>query len=909
MRGVGRRFVCAAGAVLGFVSIAWGSGGPPAAPAAPSSKLRGDLARALDAAAPDQMVPVSVVLADQLEPSAIERLARADDPRRAIVSRLKQHAARTQAPLLAAVAGYERDGLAARVRPLWLSSVVGLDATPAVIRALAQRPEVAWINHNPKRPVFVEAPRPEGQPDGPTDWGVLKMRAPEVWTQLGLTGKGVVVADIDSGVCYEHPDIVDHVWINPGEDLDGDRVVMDPTDLNGVDDDGNGRVDDLIGWNFEINTNDPRDTASGHGSHTAGTVAGDGTQGTQTGVAPDAQIMVIKVGLSLSDEVDVWNGMEYAAENDADLITMSLGWQHSWDPDRTTWRRNSENTIAMGTIMIVAAGNEGGGNEPDNVRTPGDVPKVITVGATDPDDAAAYFTSLGPVTWEGVAGFGDHPYPPGLIKPDVSAPGTDTVSFNYCNGYTTMSGTSMATPHVAGLAALMLEGDPYLTRDEMAAILEETAIDLGTPGKDNTFGAGRVDALAAANEANAKLRYLSHRLDDTGQDRGNGDLALDPGEVVTLFVTVRNADAVRTFTGISAFLVSETPGVTVLDNHAVYPDLGPGASSEPTGPAFAVQVQAPCFTDATLRLDVYDASGRRSRSRFVLRVGSPVPTVLFADDAEQDRGWTSAGTAADGRWERGVPKPTISNGKTANPGEDAGAASTRAWVTGNAGVTALDDDVDGGEAWLTSPALDASAYASLGLTYSRWYFREGIPSYPPAQWLLVEISSNDGASWTEVERVISAAAAWTPMSFALGEMIPLTGSLRVRVRVADTGGGDAVVEGGLDEVRLQGDRIVCDAWTPPALALPPPVGNTLRAVRVGDSVRLTWTAPTPGAGQGPATRYDVLGADAPGTPMSTVGGATQPEWWDAGARLDGRALRIYRIVAENGSGQAPGDLP
>ena len=75
--------------------------------------------------------------------------------------------------------------------------------------------------------------------------------------------------------------------------------------------------------------------------------------------------------------------------------------------------------------------------------------------------------------------------------------------------------------------------------------------------------------------------------------------------------------------------------------------------------------------------------------------------------------------------------------------------------------------------------------------------------------------------------MISEEAAWTPKSFALGELIPLTGSLRVRVRVNDSGSGDAVVEGGLDEVRLEGDRIVCDAWTPPALALPPPVGNTL----------------------------------------------------------------------------------
>jgi hypothetical protein len=283
--------------------------------------------------------------------------------------------------------------------------------------------------------------------------------------------------------------------------------------------------------------------------------------------------------------------------------------------------------------------------------------------------------------------------------------------------------------------------------------------------------------------------------------------------------------------------------------------------------------------------------------------------VLFADDAEQDRGWTSGGTATDGRWERGVPKPTTSHGKIANPGEDAGAASTRAWVTGNSGIAASDDDVDGGEAVLTSARLDASAYASLTLTYARWYYREGLPTQPPRQWYIVQVSPNDGASWVDVETVLLSEGSWTTKSFALGELLPLTSSLRVRVRVNDTGTGDTVVEGGLDEVRLDGDKVLCDAWTPPTLAPPPPVGNSLRLARSGDDVRLWWTAPTPGPGQGPATRYEVLAGEDPRGPQSTVGGATRPEWWDAGARTDGRTLRLYRVVAENSGGSAGGDTP
>src|SRR5262249_15534535 len=147
--------------------------------------------------------------------------------------------------------------------------------------------------------------------------------------------------------------------------------------------------------------------------------------------------------------------------------------------------------------MVIAAGNEGFGNEPDNVRTPGDVPRVITVGATDCSDALASFSSRGPVTWQNVPPYNDYAFPPGLIKPDVSAPGVDTISHNFCNGYTTLSGTSMATPHTAGTVALMVSNDPSISHDDIKQILQDTAIDLGAPGKDNEYGSGRVDAFAA----------------------------------------------------------------------------------------------------------------------------------------------------------------------------------------------------------------------------------------------------------------------------------------------------------------------------------------------------------------------------------------------------------------------------
>lgn len=482
----------------------------------PTAKLLGDLPRVLDQAQPEELIPVYFVLKDQLDTDRLVRQAARSltqaERRDLVIHSLEAHARTTQENLIEQIRTIEKSGKGARVRPLWIGNVVGADLRREDILRLAALPEIARVNWNPKRDVSLtpresSAPAPVSPLDAyrkaatlaEIECGVQKMGAPQVWNELGNTGKGAVVALIDSGVCWTHTDIINQIWVNPGEDINHNGVVMDAADLNGIDDDGNGFVDDLIGWDFDQNDNQPSDDNS-HGSHCAGTIAGDGTGGFQAGMAPDARIMVIRVGLSFSDEVDVWNGMQYAAQNHADTISMSLGWPHSNNPDRATWRTNCENTINAGTAMVIAAGNEGSGSEPDNLRTPGDVPRVISVGATDCNDQAAGFSSRGPVSWSNVAPFNDWPYPPGLVKPDIAAPGVDTKSHDVCSGYSFKSGTSMATPHVAGAVALMVAANPGLEHDEIKEILESTAVPLGDPGKDNTFGSGRVDVFAAVQQ-------------------------------------------------------------------------------------------------------------------------------------------------------------------------------------------------------------------------------------------------------------------------------------------------------------------------------------------------------------------------------------------------------------------------
>ena len=272
--------------------------------------------------------------------------------------------------------------------------------------------------------------------------------------------------------------------------------------------------------------------SDGHGTHCAGTVAGDGTSGKQTGIAPDATIMAIKIWNSRYDAVSVdimIEGFEFAVDNGAHVISLSGGIEQRLvtDSDKTSLREAMVNVLEAGIIAAVASGNEYGLSNsipvPNMVRCPSSCPPpwlhpdqttkgglscVMSVGATDVNDNLwrdlTQGSSIGPVTWQTVEGYYDYAYNPGmgLIRPDVCAPGTGIISLAHDNptGYTGgWWGTSMAAPCVAGVMALMLSKNINLTPAEICEILETTAVRLPYPNskKDNLFGSGRIDAYAA----------------------------------------------------------------------------------------------------------------------------------------------------------------------------------------------------------------------------------------------------------------------------------------------------------------------------------------------------------------------------------------------------------------------------
>lgn len=453
-------------------------------------KLRADLSEVLKNTPQGELVPITIIMKDQADRNLIQKANSMHNKseRRAYVMNLLQNvAAESQAELLMLLENQQALGnVGENIRPLWIHNLIGASVTPEVVYAISTRNDVDYINYDrPVGPEIFPVIPGDDQVTAGIECGVTLTEADRVWNELGFTGDGVIVGVIDTGMCLTHPDIQNQIWTNPGE-IPG----------NHIDDDSNGFIDDINGWNFESNNNNVNDTY-GHGSHVSGTVAGDGAQGTQCGMAPGASIQTLKFWNSFSGEKSVWDGMQYGVANNADILTASLGWPHSMNPDRVTWRTICENSIAAGVIVIYAAHNYGCSNPPDDVTTPGDVPDVLTVGAVDCSDVKASFSSCGPSTWQGIMPWNDWPYPPGKTKPTISATGVNTVSHNFCSGYTQMSGTSMATPHVAGAVALMLEANPNLDQFDVKQILMDTAKDLGAPGMDNQTGAGRINAYEA----------------------------------------------------------------------------------------------------------------------------------------------------------------------------------------------------------------------------------------------------------------------------------------------------------------------------------------------------------------------------------------------------------------------------
>jgi len=484
----------------------------------PTPKVDPALLEALNAA-PDGQATFFVYLDEQADLSAAHGIADRKERRRYVYRTLQETARRTQASLLADLRDYQRKGELTKVQPFWIVNALAVTAGRSTVDALTGRPDVVYLELEP----VVQIPEPIEEasalaPQG-VEWGVSKIGADRARRDFGVTGDGILFANIDTGVDYVHPALIrkyrgtatgshDYNW-------------YDPT----------GTYPSAPGDN------------NGHGTHTMGTMVGDDGAANQVGVAPGAQWIAVKGCASSSCmgsdllKAAQWivapcpigvdpthNDPRCDPDKAPDIVNNSWG-GYGGDP----WYLLSVQRWRDADILpAFSAGNYGGDSCAATMASPGDYAESFATGATDSGDVIAWWSSKGPsrLTVE--------------TKPNVVAPGYNVRSALPGGGYGTKSGTSMASPHTAGAAALILDANPNLSVDQVEALLMNTAVDLGQAGPDCVYGYGRIDAYAAVAQANDVIPWLSAQP-------ASGSVAAGGEQIVTLTLDAAGLD-VRGYT-------------------------------------------------------------------------------------------------------------------------------------------------------------------------------------------------------------------------------------------------------------------------------------------------------------------------------------------------------------------------
>ena len=421
-------------------------------------------------------------------------------------------------------------------QPFYIVNMLLVYGGPELVPVIAARPDVLRIEGNPTvrgiEPVPPETargtiPGTHEAPAAPStvEWGIAKVRAPEVWA-MNIKGAGIVVAGSDTGIQWDHPALKGHYRGWNGAVADHNYNWHDAVHGSGANPCG-------------YSTTAPCDDF-GHGTHTIGTAVGDDNGTNQIGMAPAAQWIACRnMDNGIGTPARYIECFEFflapypVGDNSSagdpakapHIINNSWGCTASEGCSYDTLRSAVESLRAAGIAVVVSAGNTGSA-----CSTVSDPPAIyeasFTVGATDSADTIASFSSRGPVTVDGS----------NRLKPDISAPGVGIRSAVRNNEYGSMSGTSMASPHVAGAIALLWAGAPDLIGDIDAteSLLKDNAttslpsnaqICGGIPGTqfpNNTYGAGRLDIYSAVQQALLPILHVSKN------GAGSGTVTSDP---------------------------------------------------------------------------------------------------------------------------------------------------------------------------------------------------------------------------------------------------------------------------------------------------------------------------------------------------------------------------------------------
>lgn len=436
--------------------------------------------------------------------------------------------------------------------------------------------------------------------------------APEAWDR-STGSENVVVGVIDSGIDYTHPDLASNIWNNPGE-MGTDSVGNDRA-TNGIDDDGNGLVDDVHGWDFYNDDNDPMDDNS-HGTHAAGTIGAVGDNGLGiTGVSWTVRLAAIKfLGASgsglVSDGID---SIYYSTSIGVDLTS------NSWGSSGYTQALFDavEDANSSGILFVAAAGNSATAQPAypaglENLN-------VLSVAATDSNDRLASFSNYG------------------LPHVDLAAPGVlifSTLPQFMEPDYGFKSGTSMACPHVAGAAALLKSAVPSMTHLEIRNRLLET-VDSIPSLANRVVSSGRLNVAAAIDELSEEPEFGITRIEVVNESPSSSvDGVINPGETVSLLFTIQN----RGFSGVAGLvgrLTSDDSNVSSIpDAECWFGDvsrLGDASASDEV--RLTIDPAAPVPTNIAFDLELVDSFSRTWTVPLMLQVSSShqIEGVVFLD--------------------------------------------------------------------------------------------------------------------------------------------------------------------------------------------------------------------------------------------------------------------------------------
>jgi len=423
----------------------------------------------------------------------------------------------------------------------------------------------------------------------------------------------VIVGLVDTGIDTAHVDLRDNLWVNPGEDLNGNGMI-EPSEWNRIDDDQNGYIDDFWGWNVWQNNNNVQDPpGAGHGTACAGCASAVTDNGLGiSSLGWKAKIMTAKAG----DWQYIYAsaaGINYLANNGANVISLSYGGSYYSALEAAA----VSNAWQQGAIIVASAGNDAA----PYLHYPAAYNDVVAVTATDPNDQLCSFANYG--TWI-----------------DVCAPGELILTTIPGSNYTICDGTSFSAPIVGGLACLVWAARPDFTNSEVLEQIYSTCVNIDSlnPGYGGLLGHGRIDAGAAISGLYPQLNYTEQAIDDSA---GNANGRPDPGEIVNLLLTLQNSSPDVNAVGVVVNLTCSDPDIDILQNTSNFGDIPAGSSANNHSSPITFAVDSSAMPhEVILILTLTEAgTGLTLMDEIVQMIGRPEIVVIDDDGGANYQLW------------------------------------------------------------------------------------------------------------------------------------------------------------------------------------------------------------------------------------------------------------------------------